>query len=189
MEVTMIGVTDLWLPILVSAVAVFIVSSLIHMVVRYHKPDWAKVPGEDMVTEAIRKAGVPAGDYMFPHCSDMSELKKPEVMEKFKRGPVGTMTILPAGISMGKNLALWFVYTLFVGIAVALIVGRTRWPGAPFMQIFKLAGAVAFLVYFGAEPTNSIWKGRKWSTTVKFLIDGILYGATTGAVFGYFWPE
>jgi len=189
MEVTMVGITDLWIPILLSAVAVFVVSSLVHMGLRYHKADWAQVPGEEVVTEAIRKAGVPPGDYMFPHCGDMSELKKPEVIEKFKRGPIGVMTIMPSGPpSMGKSLGLWFLYTIAVGIAVAVIVGRTRWPGAPFMQIFKLAGAVAFLVYAGAEPANSIWKSRKWSTTVKFLLDAVLYGAATGAVFAWLWP-
>ena len=187
----MVGITELWLPILLSAVLVFVVSSLIHMAIRYHKDDYTKMPNEEAVLDAIRKAGVPQGDYMFPHCGTrMKDAQSKEAIEKFTRGPIGYATIFPPGMpSMGRGLTLWFLYTIGVGVAVALIAGRTRWPGAPFMQIFKLTGAVAFLIYAGGAPVDSIWKQRKWSTTVKFLFDGVLYAAATGAVFAWLWPE
>jgi len=43
----MVSIISLWLPILLSAVAVFLVSSVIHMVFQYHKTDFKKIPSED----------------------------------------------------------------------------------------------------------------------------------------------
>ena len=43
------ALTELWLPILVSAVFVFLVSSVIHMAIPIHKNDWSKMPGEEEV--------------------------------------------------------------------------------------------------------------------------------------------
>ena len=46
-EVLMVPVLSLWLPILVSAVFVFVVSSFIHMVLPYHHKDYRKLDKED----------------------------------------------------------------------------------------------------------------------------------------------
>ena len=43
------SLADLWLPILVAAVLVFVVSSVIHMVLQYHKPDYRKLAKEEEV--------------------------------------------------------------------------------------------------------------------------------------------
>lgn len=185
----MVGLTDLWLPILVSAVLVFVVSSIVHMVLGYHKNDWVKMPNEDVVTEAIRKAGVPPGDYMFPHCGSMKDLKNPDVIEKFKRGPIGIATIFPSGPpTMGKELVLWFLYTVAVGVCVAYLTGRTIAAGAEYLAVFRVAGTAAFLTYAGGAAHESIWKHRRWSTTLKFLFDGLLYGLVTAGTFGWLWP-
>ena len=45
---------DLWLPILLSAVFVFVASSVLHMVLPIHKGDYKKPPGEDAVLESMR---------------------------------------------------------------------------------------------------------------------------------------
>jgi len=73
----MVGLTALWLPIVLSAVAVFVASSITHMVLRYHWSDFQKMRGEDGVLEAMRKAGVQPGNYNFPHGKSMAELKSP----------------------------------------------------------------------------------------------------------------
>jgi hypothetical protein len=38
---------SLWLPILLAAVGVFVVSSLIHMLFKWHNRDYRKLPNED----------------------------------------------------------------------------------------------------------------------------------------------
>src|SRR4051812_1874541 len=101
----MIPLTALWLPILVSTVIVFLASFLMHMVLKYHRSDYRKLPEEDRVTDALRAANVePGPHYFFPYCS-FEEMKSPPVIEKMKRGPVGFVTVLPSGPpAMGKNL-------------------------------------------------------------------------------------
>ena len=54
----MVGLSDLWLPILVSSVLVFLVSAIIHMVLKYHNKDFTRLPNEDAVRSAMR-AGTP----------------------------------------------------------------------------------------------------------------------------------
>ena len=58
--------TQLWLPIVLSAVFVFIVSSIIHMVLQTHNSDVKKMNNEEAVLEALRTNGVAPGVYMFP---------------------------------------------------------------------------------------------------------------------------
>src|SRR5438874_5028009 len=90
---TMVSITALWLPILLSAVIVFVASSVIHMVLPIHKSDYRKLPDEDRVMDALRSVGVtPGRAYMFPFCTP-KDMKSPAVVEKFKRGPVGLLTI------------------------------------------------------------------------------------------------
>src|SRR5512137_420295 len=107
----MTELTALWLPILLSAIIVFVTSSLIHMVLPWHKGDYPKLPNEDKFTDAVRPLAIPPGDYMVPRCDTQAEMRTPEFAEKMKRGPVMMLTVMrPGPISMGKNMTQWFVY-------------------------------------------------------------------------------
>ena len=134
----MVPITALWLPILLSAVIVFVASSIMHMVLPYHKSDYRKLPEEDKVVDALRAAGVTRGPvYAFPHCTH-KDMKSPEVVERFKRGPVGLLTVMPSGApAMGKYLGLWFLNCIVVGIFVAYLTGRTRVSGTQYLEIFR----------------------------------------------------
>jgi len=48
----MVSITALWLPILLSAVIVFVASSIIHMLLPIHKSDYRKLPDEEKVMDA-----------------------------------------------------------------------------------------------------------------------------------------
>src|SRR3990167_8629781 len=99
----------------------------LHMVLPYHKSDYKKLPNEENLLEVLRKASVTPGTYFFPHCMSHKEMKSPEVMEKFKKGPVGLMTVIPSGPPMlPKHLVQWFVYSLVISFFVAYLTGRTR---------------------------------------------------------------
>ena len=65
----MVSLTQLWLPIGLAAVLVFVASSIMHMVLPYHKGDFAAVPREDDVMRALRSFSIPPGDYMLPRPS------------------------------------------------------------------------------------------------------------------------
>jgi hypothetical protein len=159
------------------------------MVLTYHKSDYTKIPGEESVQEAMRNAGVGRGVYFVPHCADMKDLGKPEVKEKFEKGPVALVTVLPSGMpSMGKSLVLWFVFCLVIGVFVAYLTGRTLPPGADYLSVFRVAGTAAFLGYSGANATESIWKSQPWPITAKHIFDGLVYSLLTAGVFGWLWP-
>ncbi len=186
----MVELTALWLPIVLSAVVIFVASSIMHMVLPYHRSDYSKLPNEDSILAALRKEGVVPGNYDFPHCTGPKEMNSPEIMEKFKRGPVGLINIVPNGPpAMGKILSQWFAYGLAISFVVAYLTGRTLAPGTAYLAVFRVAGTAAFLGYAGAVATDSIWKGQSWSTTFKFIFDGLVFGALTGGVFGWLWPR
>jgi hypothetical protein len=186
----MISLSALWLPILLSAVVVFVASSLVHMVLPWHKTDYARVPQEDALMDALRPMAIPPGDYMVPRPASMEELRTPAFAEKAKRGPVMVMTVMPNGMmSMTRNLVQWFVYIVVVSILAAYIASRALGPGAPYPAVFRFVGAAAFIGYAVALWQMSIWYRRAWSTTIKASIDGLIYALLTAGVFGWLWPK
>src|SRR5215510_15020674 len=94
-EVAMTPLSSLVLPIVVSAVIVFVASSLVHMVLPWHKNDFPKMPNEDAVMDALRPLGIPPGDYFIPRPASRADMKSPEFDEKMKRGPVVVFTVMP----------------------------------------------------------------------------------------------
>lgn len=186
----MVPVMSLWLPILLSAVIVFVASSIIHMALGYHRNDYKKFPDEDGVMEALRRFAIPPGDYLFPCGGSPKAMKDPAFREKWNKGPVGLMTVIPAGPpTMVRSLGLWFLYCIVVGIFAAYIAGRALQPGAPYLSVFRFAGCTAFIGYSLALWQFTIWYRRSWVTTLKSTIDGLIYGLLTAGVFGWLWPR
>jgi len=187
----MTAVFALWLPILVSAVAVFVLSSIIHMTPLWHKSDYPLYPNQDRVLDALRPIGIPPGDYMLPRAATTAEMRSPEFLEKMKRGPAVIMTVLPPWSgSMVSNLSQWFVYCLVVSLFAGYIAGAAFPPGtATFGAICRFAGTTAFIGYTLALWQMSIWYRRAWSMTLKGTLDGIIYAAVTCAVFAWLWPN
>jgi len=179
-----------WLPILLSAVIVFAVSSIIHMFSPWHKGDYPKVPNEDAARAAIGALAIPPGDYMIPRASSMQEMGSPEFVEKMKKGPVMIVTVIPNGPpSMTKNLVQWFLFSLVVNVFAAYVTGRALPVGAHYLQVFRFVGTTAFVAYSFALWPLSIWYHRAWSTTVKSTIDGLIYALLTAGTFGWLWPR
>ena len=186
----MVYLTALWLPILLSAVVVFLASSIMHMVLTYHRSDYKKLPNEEKLLEAMRNEGVVPGGYHFPYCASPKEMGSPEKVEKYTKGPVGILTVIPNGPpAMGKRLAQWFAFCLVISFFVAYLTGRALSAGAEYLAVFRMAGTVGFLGYSAAHAVDSIWKGQSWSTTIKHMFDGLVYGLLTGGVFGWLWPR
>lgn len=186
----MVDLVSLWLPVLLSAVAVFIVSSVIHMLIPYHRNDFKKVPGEDDVMDSLSKANIPPGDYAIPFAGSTKVLGSDEFREKCAKGPVAFMTVLKSEpMKMGGSLALWFGYSIVVGIFAAYITGRALGPDAYYLKVFRFAGATAFVGYSLALLQNSIWYKRNWGATLKTMFDGLLYALVTAGVFGWLWPR
>ncbi|HET7631167.1 MAG TPA: hypothetical protein VFK16_02500 [Gemmatimonadaceae bacterium] len=186
----MVGLSALWLPIVVSAVIVFVVSSLVHMVLPWHKKDFARVPDEDRVMELLRGVGLTPGDYMLPRPDSMDHMKSAAFREKCERGPKLTMTVMPNGFGgMGSALVQWFIYLLIVAIFAAYVAGRALGPGAAYLAVFRFAGVTAFAAYALALWQLRIWWKRSWHLTIWATIDGLVYALLTAGTFGWLWPR
>src|SRR4051812_29878865 len=180
---------QLWLPILLSGVFVFIASSILHMVLRFwHAPDSKGFSNEDEIGAAIRKGNASAGMYMIPYCTP-ERMKDPATAEKFKVGPIAVMYLRKPGMmNMGVFLGQWFVFCLLVSFFCALLAVHAVAPIAPHAQVFHVIALAALLGYaFGVIP-DAIWWGHPWRSAIKHIIDGLIYAVITGLTFAWLWP-
>lgn len=178
------GIATLWLPILISAVVVWLAGALVWVVLPWHKKDFSRLPDEDAARAAL--ADLAPGNYMLPYCADRNELKDPAVRKKFEEGPIGFVTLVASGMpTMGGKLLGSFVYYVLVGVLCAYLVTRTVVPTTDYLEVFRVSGTVAFVAYGVAYVQDSIWFGRPWSITAKSLLDALIYALLTGGVFGW----
>lgn len=178
--------SQLWMPIVVSSVFVFIASYLTHMVLPHHKGEWKALPKEDAVLDTLR--GVAPGNYMIPFCSSMEEMKDPAFLAKQKQGPNGTIVLWDGAVNMGRNLGLTFLSYMVIAVFVAYVAWHSLGPGPhEYLRLFRIAGACAFMAHGMALVPQAIWyKGiRVWAC----LLDALLYALLLAGTFGWLWPK
>lgn len=186
----MVHLASLWLPILVSAVFVFLASTVIHMTPLWHRNDFAPLPREGEVLGALRPFGMPPGDYFVPRATDMKDMRTPAFQERLRQGPVLVMTVLPNGmVNMRRSLAQWFVFLVVVGIFAGYVACISLPLAAAYPRVFRLVFTAAFMAYVLALAELSIWYRRGWSLTLKAALDGVIYAALTAGTFGWLWPR
>jgi len=186
----MVPLAALLLPILLSAVIVFVVSAIINMAPLWHKNDYPRVPDEDGLRAALRPLSIPPGDYMVPRAQGRDEMQSPPFLARMNEGPNLMLTVLPNGPwSMGRSLVQWFVYLLVVSIFAAYVAGRALPPGTDYRVVYRFVGTTAFLSYAVALWQMSIWYRRAWSATIKATVDGLIYALLVGGTFGWLWPR
>jgi hypothetical protein len=180
----------LWLPILLSAVVVFVISSLIHMVFKWHASDYRGFSNEDTVRDAIRAGTITPGHYVMPHCKEMKDMRNEAMVKKYQEGPVGHVLIAPNGVpNMGKYLGTWFLWTLVVAAVAGYMASRLiAFNHHHALTAAKLVGAITFIAHGFGTVTESIWMMRPWSSSLKNLLDAALYAIGSALVFFYLWP-
>ncbi len=183
----MVSITSLWLPILCSAVGVWVAAFVLWVVSPHHKSDFAPVSDEEAARSAL--SGLAPGQYMIPYAKDHGSLKDAEFVKKLEQGPAGYLTVIPSGPpNMNKPLALSLVYYVVVGLVVAYVCGRTLAPGADYLAVFRIAGVVAWAAHGLAVIPDGVWFGRPWSSVAKMLFDALVYALVTAGFFGWLWP-
>jgi hypothetical protein len=186
----MVPLAQLCLPIVVSAVAVFFVSAITHMALKYHNAEYRKLPNEDEVLDAIGRGKAAPGMYMLPYCAGMKDMQDPAIMRRLTEGPVGLLFLRkPAAPALGPYLGKWFLNTLVVSLLAGYVAASTLAPGTPYLQVFRVVGVVAALGYAGAHAQMAIWKSEPASAALKDTVDGVIYGLVTAGVFGWLWPQ
>ena len=186
----MVSISALWLPILLSAVFVFVASTLIHMVLKYHAADYRALPNEAAFRAAFRGANAPPAQYIIPHISDMKQMGSPEHIAKLTEGPVAVLNLRPNGVvGMGKALGQWFVFSLAISTVVAFLASPVLPVGTGYKMVFHTVGLAAFLAYAAGQLPAAIWMGKPWSIAAKEVLDGLIYGLVTAGTFGWLWPR
>jgi hypothetical protein len=181
---------SLWLPLLLSTVFVFIVSSIIHMAPLWHKNDYPKMANEDAFRAALKGLAIIPGDYVVPRADCHADMKKPEYLEKLNQGPVMMLTVLPNGpFKMAGSLVQWLLFCGVVGLTAACVAGTALKPGADPLQIFHFTAVTALAGYVLGLWQMSIWYKRSWLATLKSTFDGLIYAATTAGTFVWLWPK
>lgn len=180
-------ISALWLPILLSAVFVFVVSSVIHMFLGYHASDFKQIPNEEKALDALRQLNIPPGDYIAPRATSMKEMGTEEYKARVKRGPVVILTVRDGDTGMGKSLLLWFLYILVVSFFSAYIGVNALDPDAHYLAVFRIVGCAAFMGYALALFQNTIWMAKDWGATLKSAFDGLIYALITAGTFGWMW--
>ena len=186
----MVSLTSLWLPIVLSAVIVFIASAIVHMVLPFHRNDFKKLPAQDEIMDVLRKFNIPPGDYMVPKPGGPADMRGKEFQEKFSRGPVFMATFMkPGPMTMGPQLIQWFGFCVVVSLFAGYIASRALPVGAEYLKVSQIASTTAFLGYTMAHWSEAIWYKKSVMTQIKGTIDGIIFGLLTGGVFGWLWPK
>jgi hypothetical protein len=186
----MVSLGALWLPVLLSAVLVFVTSFLIHMVLRYHSSDYTPLPNEEAVRQAIRSGSPTPAQYIIPYCANPKEMEAPAMRQKFIEGPVAVLNLRrPGPPGMGQSLVQWFGFTLVVSFFVAYVAIHALKAGTDYLHVFQIVGSVAFLAYGAAQFPAAIWMGKPWRVAWKEGFDGLLYGLVTAGTFGWLWPR
>jgi len=183
----MVPLTMLWLPIVVSALFVFLASNILSMALPFwHRSDFAKLPDEKTVLDALSAAK--SGQYMVPSL-DWGKIT-PEQRAEMHRAPMALLLLRnPATFNVGKILTLWFFYAIVISIFVGYLTGLARPAGTPYLEVFRVAGAAAVLAYTFRTIPEGIWFGKPWRIVFKEMIDGTIYGLLTAGAFGWLWPK
>jgi hypothetical protein len=185
-----VSLGQLWIPVVAAAVGIFIASSLIHMVFKWHNADYRKLANEDDVRAAVRAGSPAAGQYIVPYCADMKLMQTPEFQQKFKDGPIAFLFVRPNGPpTMGPALGQWFVLNLVVALLAAYLASKSLLNTATFLQVCRVVGTVTFMAYAGGSISSAIWMGKPWASAAKEVLDAFIYGLVSALIFGWLWPR
>ena len=183
-----VSLASLWLPILVSTVAVFFVSSLAWMVLPHHQKDINAIADEKAWFEHLKQHDLPPGTYMWPGCASQEKTKSPEFQTRYSAGPWGSINILPGKPNFARNLACVFLIYLIVSMFVGYITAEARYAAAGFFSVFQVAAATAVLAYCAGSIPGAVFMGKPGRFMATDFIDGLVYGLLTGVVFALLWP-
>lgn len=185
----MVSLVDLWLPILLSGVAVFFASFIAWMILPHHKPDWKGLPNENEVLDLIRNNAIAPGQYMLHYCSDPKNFKDPEFQKRYQAGPWGSVHVWNGITPMGQNMFLTFLTQLITSVFVGYLASLSLTRGAVFTEVFQVTGAAGILGYCFAFIPNAIWFRKPPRNIVMDVLDGAAYGLITGLIFAVVWPS
>ena len=186
----MVSLASLWLPIVLGAVAVFVTSSLVHMVFKWHNAHYLKFANEDEVRAAIARGTPAPGHYVVPYCVDGKEMQAPAMQQKFRDGPIGHFFVAPSGVpNLGKHLGSWFALALAICVLSGYVAAHALPAGAAFGDVLRIVWVVGLLAYGAGPVMDAIWHARPARETLLDLLDALIYGVSMALPFALLWPK
>ncbi len=180
---------QLWVPIVVSGVAVFIVSALSWMVLPFHKTEFSGLKAEDPVLDALRASGEGPGKYVLPWMDSGKLAQTPEGKAKLERGPIAYLTIAPNGVTnMGQKMFQSLLANILISVFVAYVARHALMDGEAYLSVFRITGTVTFMAYGLGIIHEAIWFSRPMKSLMSAFIDALLFALVTAGVFGWLWP-
>ncbi|GAB4549309.1 MAG: hypothetical protein Tsb0013_10460 [Phycisphaerales bacterium] len=186
----MVPILDLWLPIVLSTVIVFIASAVAWMAIpKWHQPDLKVLPDEATFAGDLGRHELAPGQYMWPNCGSSEEMKSDEFKRRWAEGPWGLLRVAGTRPSFGVNLVVTFVYFLVVSVVVGFLASRAFGSGAGYYEVFGFCFLASALAHCTMNLPNSMFlmEPRRWMLTN--LIDGFVFAMLTAGTFAGLWPE
>ncbi len=183
-----VSITQLWLPILIATVCVFFASSIIWMLLPYHKPDIKAIPNEAEFDEAINKLGIAPGFYMYANCQNAKDMKSEAFKARWESGPWGTINVMGHQPNFAMNLLKTFIAYGLITVMVAYISGMALGPGADYMNVFRVVATAGILGHCMGALAGSFFLGTPTRFIVTSFIDGVIFALITAGVFASMWP-
>lgn len=182
---------SLWLPILLSAAAAWIVSTVFGLPILHHKNDWVGLgpADEDAFMDFLRTRGIRPGNYLFPDFRAREAMESEKVKKALHEGPVGHLSLWRPPLTMGGKMAATFLVYLVVSTLIAYLASVTLPRPAEFGAVFRVVGVAGILAYSFAFIPNAVWFGAYKRTIIASMIDGVVLGLITGAIFAWRWPR
>lgn len=183
-------VTELTLPILMAAIAVWFASFVAWAISPHHRKDSRPLEKETdaALRQLIKENGVRPGQYMYPFMYDRECAKDEAAIAAVKEGQFGVLTVI-APPNMARNMvlsmAVYLIVSLFVGY-LASLSGLSH--GAEFLDVFRVTGTAGVLAYTFAFLPNNIWFGQTTRSMLMNMMDGMVFGLITGVMFASLWP-
>ncbi|MFT3685677.1 MAG: hypothetical protein QM783_12250 [Phycisphaerales bacterium] len=181
----------LWLPILLSAVTVWIVSTIAGLPFLHHKNDFVGLPTaqEDAFMEFLRSSGIKPGNYLFPDFRTREAMESEKVKKTLEHGPVGHLSLWTPPLSMGAKMMGTLAVYLVVSALIGYLASVTLAKGAEFGKVVQVVGTAGVLAYSFAFIPSAIWFGAYKRSIVAGVVDGIVCGLVTGVIFAWRWPH
>ncbi len=123
---------SLWLPIIVSGIALFFASLAAWMLLPHHKPEWKGLPNEDAFLQALRSARIASRPVHVPVLVQAGRLEKRRVQTP-SRGRADRHTHrLEKPPNMGVNMLCTVLFFTIANFVIAYLAGMALPPGDRF---------------------------------------------------------
>ena len=189
---SMVSIPELWLPILVATVLVFVASNLVWMVLPHHKSDARRLPDEAAALGRAGQAGPEAGPLPLPVGQLDGRDEGPGLRREAEQGTGGAADGDPERPVQHGSVARPVDRLPGRGRHLRRLRHgpRARRPAPTTSRSSASRAPWPSWPTRGAQlPARHLVGQAAGRRAVKEILDGLLYGLLTAGAFGWLWPR